>query len=92
MEYKYQRQDYSPILKSTFSDIGDTIIGSISLQDLWSSLQSHDRPPLARIILERRIARARCHPILAQCHNLLLECMKAYHPQIPKKSLHRIIK
>lgn len=80
MKYKYQRPDYAPILKSTLPDIGDTILGSVSLQDFWSSLESEDKIPLAGKISKSGIARAGGHPILAQCPDLVLECMKAYHP------------
>lgn len=80
MKYKYQRPDYAPSLKSTLPDICDTILGSVCLHDFWSSLESEQRTPLARSILESGLARAGGHPISAQCLDLVLECAKAYHP------------
>ena len=80
MKYKYQRPDYAPVLRSTLPDIGDTILGSICLQDFWSSLVNEEKTPLAGKILESGLAQAGGHPISVQCPELALECMKAYHP------------
>ena len=80
MKYKYQRPDYAPVLRSTLPDIGDTILGSVCLQDFWSSLVNEEKTPLAGKILESGLAQAGGHPISVQCPELVLECMKAYHP------------
>ena len=80
MKYKYERPDYAHILKSTLLDIGDTILGSVCLQDFWSSLESEDKTPLAGKILESGLARVGRQPISPQCPHLVLECKKAYHP------------
>ena len=56
MQYKYQRSDYAPILRSMVLDIGDTILGNVYLQDFWSSLVNEERTPLARKILESGLA------------------------------------
>ena len=61
-------------------DISDTILGSVCLHDFWSSFESKDRTPLAGKILESGLAQAGGHPILVQCPDLVLECVKSYHP------------
>ena len=63
MKYKYQRPDYAPVLRSTLPDIGDTILGSVCLQDFWSSLVNEEKTPLAGKILESGLAQAGRHPI-----------------------------
>ena len=80
MKYKYQRRDYAPILRSTLPDIGDTILGNVYLQDFWSSLVNEERTPLTRRILESGLAWVGRHPISAKFLDLVLEFMKAYHP------------
>ena len=78
MRYQFQGKEPLAILKSTLSKIFDTKMGHMEVANLWKMMSKEDKSPLAHRMLEIGVAHAKGHPLVVQCVELVLECIKAY--------------